>query len=315
MKLKLRKVVKNNIVDYGTPDPVSRGFEHKFQMHSLIKDYKKIFEKNLSNSPRSIHKANTEMQLITNKYYKKILSYNKTIFRLKNLRNEFKNSSVINNEYHLYNINHMNDIYRMEKSQNLRYDSPFLDSFYNKNKTSESFWKSNKINDIKLFGNENQKKIYKNDGLKYKKINNNIKSNYFRLKYKDFITRKKSLIKLKHINSAVKNTGKININIDPLKKKKIEDEKIRAKEIQSEDYSDYFIDSDFSQDQTIKFLKNKYNFYHNKNIDMEDINTRYFLMLKNMLNSNPAIKLYNANKESKRKVNLMKKRYVIRKIK
>ena len=43
MNLKLKKIVKNNVVDYGTPDVPSIGFEKKFKMFSIIKYYKKIF--------------------------------------------------------------------------------------------------------------------------------------------------------------------------------------------------------------------------------------------------------------------------------
>ena len=320
MNLKLKKVVKNNVVDYGTPDEISKGFEYKFQLLSIIKDYKKFFGKKIDKSPKQKTNPITERQSVSKKYYKKILFNNKNIFRLKNLRNNFKKTHIINNENHLYNINHMNDIYRIEKSQKMQFKSPFIESFYN-NKTSESFWKSNKINDKNLFENrfktnESEKMIYNYnyDYPRYKKFNDiNIKGDYFRLKYKDYIKRRKSQLDIKKINSFNKNIERP--KTDSLKINKEEKRIIKPKEFRDENYSEYFQSYDFDNYKTIKQLNKKYHFYHSKEIDIEDINTHYFLLLKNMLNNDPGVSLHFDLKESQRKVNKMKNtRYFLRKI-
>ena len=63
----------------------------------------------------------------------------------------------------------------------------------------------------------------------------------------------------------------------------------------------------------MKQLKTKYHFYHKNKVEIEDINTRYFLMLRNILKNNPGVKLIKDTKESI--VKKIKTRYILRKYK
>ena len=52
-------------------------------------------------------------------------------------------------------------------------------------------------------------------------------------------------------------------------------------------------------------LKNKNKFFHKRKLDIEDINIRYFTLLRNMLKTNPGVKLHNDIKGSQRKIRIM----------
>lgn len=325
MNLKLKKVVKKNVVDYGTPDPVSKGFEYKFQLFTMIKDYKKIFGKKTGRSPKQKNfKAFTERHSIADQYYREILAKNKTINRLKNLRNKFHKKLIKNNENFLYGLNHMNDIYRIENSQKLHFISPFLDSLYNY-KSNSTIGRFNQIkyddkcdknnidiNDELIKTNGNEKVIYDYDYIKYKKINN-MKDHYFKLRYKDYIRRKTASLNIKNINDNNKNSDK-GIK-EPLKIKKIENENAKIKESSSQNNSDFFQISEFNDYKTVRQLKSKYHFYHKNKVEIEDINTRYFLMLRNVLKNNPGVKLIKDSKESQRTVRKIKTGYILKKLK
>ena len=327
MNLKLKKVVKKNVVDYGTPDPISKGFEYKFQMFSIIKDYKKIFEKKSGKSPNQKHNnVITERRSVADKYFREIIAKHKTINRLKNLRNKFHNAIIKNNENFLYNINHMNDIYRIENSQRLHLISPVLDSLYNSKSNStigrfnqikydDKFDKNNiGINNEITKTNENEKMIYDYDYIKYKKINN-IKNHYFKLKYKDYVRRKTASLNIKNINSINKDKNSDKGIKEPLKIKDLENVKVKIKESRSQNSSDFFQISEFNDYKTMKQLKTKYHFYHKNKVEIEDINTRYFLMLRNILKNNPGVKLIKDTKESQKIVKKIKTRYILRKYK
>ena len=132
----------------------------------------------------SINNFNTQRNFIAKNYYKKILLKNQKTNRLikigNNFRNKWNNKKII-----LRDINHVNDLFGVGKSQNLnlRIKNPFSDSGYN----SQTL-KSNIINDdnnrrynlsiIKSISN-----IYE-DNLKYKKINN-FKDFAYKLKCKE----------------------------------------------------------------------------------------------------------------------------------
>ena len=327
MNLKLKKVVKKNVVDYGTPDPISKGFEYKFQMFTIIKDYKKIFEtKNGKNPKQKQNNVITERHAIANKYFREIIAKHKTINRLKKLRNKFHDAIIKNNENFLYNINHMNDIYRIENSQRLHLISPVLDSLYN-SKSSSTIGRFNQIkyddkydkNNIGINNevtktNENEKMIYDYDYIKYKKINT-IKNHYFKLKYKDYIRRKTASLNIKNINSINKEKNYDKGINEPLKIKNNENEKVKIKESISQNNSDFFQVSEFNDYKTIKQLKTKYHFYHKDKVEIEDINTRYFLMLRNILKNNPGVKLIKDSKESHRTVRKIKTGYILKKLK
>lgn len=309
MNLKLKKVVKNNVVDYGTPDEIRRGFENKFHLFTIMKDYNKNFE-------RKLVKNNTERSLIAKKYYKSILTQKKRIDRLKSIRKNFKNIFIKNNENHLYNINHMNDIYRIEKSQNFQFKSPKIDSFYNNNQTVESFRKSININEGSLFKNrfktnENEKMIYSYDFSNIKKINN-IKSDYFKLRYKDYVQRKRSILNMNNINSFTNNNNE-QVTNDSLNIKNNIKENVKTQKNISDNDSYIFVDYEFNNYKTTKELQNKYNFFNSKKLDMDKINTRYFLMIKKMLNNSPVIKLHSLTKGSERIVKKIKTRYILKK--
>ena len=327
MNLKLKKVVKKNVVDYGTPDPVSKGFEYKFQLFTMIKDYKKIFGKKTGRSPKQKNfKAFTERHSIADRYYREILAKNKTINRLKNLRNKFHKKLIKNNENFLYGLNHMNDIYRIENSQKLHFISPYLDSLYNY-KSNSTIGRFNQIkyddksdknnidinNELKKI-NGNEKVIYDYDYIKYKKINN-IKNHYFKLKYKDYIRRKTASLNIKNINSINKDKNSDKGIKEPLKIKDLENEKVKIKESRSQNSSDFSQISEFNDYKTMKQLKTKYHFYHKNKVEIEDINTRYFFMLRNILKNNPGVKLFKDIKESQKIVKKIKTRYILRKYK
>ena len=302
MNLKLRKVVKNNIVDYGTPDKERMGFEQKFQMYTILKDYHNIFER----------------QTPTNKYYTKILFHKKEIKRLSSLKNNFKTTRVKNNDNRLYCVNHMNDVYRLGKRENLKFKASFSKRFSN----LESFNKLSFINDdktgknmdilIKNKNEEEKKVIYDYNHFNFKKINvNKLKSHSLKLAYINFIRRKNSQLDSSSLNQndnfSSQNICNSLINTNQLN----ETTKIKDKD----ENTDIFINDEFNEYKTMRELKNKYKFYHNRKIDIEDINTRYLFMLRNMFKTNPDIKLHNISKESNRKVLKIKNRYYLRKVK
>ena len=202
MNLKLKKVVKENVVDYGTPDPINRGFEQKFQMYTIVKDFKRVFKKQLSKSPNLKYNIpNTERHHLENNHYKKIFSKYKIENPLENLRDKFKNIHFKSNENLLPNINNPNDINLVENSQKLQISSPFMDSIGSNIFTSTNS-KTNENNDdkkgkkinLKLINNitksnEENKIIHGYDYIKYKQINN-MRNHFFKLKYRDYIKRK-----------------------------------------------------------------------------------------------------------------------------
>ena len=84
MNFKLRKVVKNNVVDYGTPDKPKMGFEQKFKMISILKDYEDAFQKKKRKKINTYY--NIRSQSTANKYYEQIILKRHTIKRLKTLK-------------------------------------------------------------------------------------------------------------------------------------------------------------------------------------------------------------------------------------
>ena len=156
--------------------------------------------------------------------------------------------------------------------------------------------------------------IYDYDYIKYKKINN-IKNHYFKLKYKDYVRRKTASLNIKNINSINKDKNSDKGIKEPLKIKDLENEKVKIKESRSQNSSDFFQISEFNDYKTMKQLKTKYHFYHKNKVEIEDINTRYFLMLRNILKNNPGVKLIKDTKESQKIVKKIKTRYILRKYK
>ena len=325
MNLKLKKVVKENVVDYGTPDPINRGFEQKFQMYTIVKDFKRVFKKQLSKSPNLKYNfQNTEKHHLENKYYKKIFSKYKIENPLENLRDKFKNIHFKSNENLLPNINNPNDINLVENSQKLQISSPFMDSIGSNIFTSTNS-KTNENNDdkkgkkinLKLINNitksnEENKIIHDYDYIKYKQINN-MRNHFFKLKYRDYIKRK---IVLHDTKNKTNNNFFDKTNLDSLKIKKNEESKMKLKESNPspKNNSQYFSNDKFSNAKTMKLLKTKYNFYQPDKINMFDINNQYFGMIKKVLNNSPEIKLYKNIKESQKRINKIKTRYVLRRI-
>jgi hypothetical protein len=325
MNLKLKKVVKENVVDYGTPDPINRGFEQKFQMYTIVKDFKRVFKKQLSKSPKLKYNIpNTEKHHLENKYYKKIFSKYKIENPLENLRDKFKNIHFKSNENLLPNINNPNDINLVENSQKLQISSPFMDSIGSNIFTSTNS-KTNENNDdkkgkkinLKLINNitksnEENKIIHDYDYIKYKQINN-MRNHFFKLKYRDYIKRK---IVLHDTKNKTNNNFFDKTNLDSLKIKKNEESKMKLKESSPSlnNNSEYFSNDKFSNAKTMKLLKTKYNFYQPDKINMFDINNQYFGMIKKVLNNSPEIKLYKNIKESQKRINKIKTRYVLRRI-
>lgn len=325
MNLKLKKVVKENVVDYGTPDPINRGFEQKFQMYTIVKDFKRVFKKQLSKSPNLKYNfQNTEKHHLENKYYKKIFSKYKIENPLENLRDKFKNIHFKSNENLLPNINNPNDINLVENSQKLQISSPFIDSIGSNIFTSTNS-KTNENNDdkkgkkinLKLINNitksnEENKIIHDYDYIKYKQINN-MRNHFFKLKYRDYIKRKMVLHDTKN---KTNNNFFDKTNLDSLKIKKNEESKMKLKESNPspKNNSQYFSNDKFSNAKTMKLLKTKYNFYQPDKINMFDINNQYFGMIKKVLNNSPEIKLYKNIKESQKRINKIKTRYVLRRI-
>ena len=118
---------------------------------------------------------------------------------------------------------------------------------------------------------------------------------------------------IKNINSDNNHSNK---RISPaLKIKKNENESTKTKDSKSENYFDYFQFSDFNDYQTMKELKTKYNFYHSNKLEIEDINTRYFILLRNIIKNNPGIELHKKSKESQIRIKKIKSRYILRTIK
>ena len=310
MNFKLRKVVKNNVVDYGTPDKPKMGFEQKFKMISILKDYEDAFQKKKRKKLNTYY--NIRSQSTANKYYEQIILKRHTIKRLKTLKQNFKDKRFKTNINFMYNLNHMNDLYRLEKSQNLQLKTttPFVDSAYNSN----TFWKSSKINDessmkfnsniIKTNSKENDDKkvIYDYNNIKYKKINN-AKDFMNRLKCKDLIRRKISIINNTNINSYINTTNKKDTFI--LSSHKTENKPIKIEENNTDSSPYIFQNEEVNDFLTMKKLKNKYKFFHKRKLDIEDINIRYFTLLRNMLKTNPGVKLHNDIKGSQRKIRIM----------
>ena len=120
---------------------------------------------------------------------------------------------------------------------------------------------------------------------------------------------------IKNINliNKEKNSDK-GIN-EPLKIKNNENEKVKIKESRSQNNSDFFQVSEFNDYKTMKQLKTKYHFYHKDKVEIEDINTRYFLMLRNILKNNPGVKLIKDSKESQKIIRKIKTRHILKKIK
>ena len=313
MNFKLRKVVKSNVVDYGTPDKPKMGFEQKFKMISIMKDYEDAFYKQKRKQINTY--SNKQSQSMENKYYNEIILKRKSIKRLKTLKNNFKDECFKTNMNFRYNLNHMNDLYRLEKSQNLQLKStaPFVESAYN----SDAFWRTFKINDENSMkfnsniiknnskDNDDKKVIYDYNNIKYKKINN-AKDFINRLKCKDLIRRKISLTNNTNINSYINTTNKKDTFI--LSSYKTENKPIKIMENTTDDSSYIFQNEEIDDFQIMNNLKNKYKFFRKKKLDIEDIHTRYFTLLRNMLKTNPGVKLHNDVKESQKKVRRIKLR-------
>ena len=311
MNLKLKKVVKNNVVDYGTPDLPSLSFEDKFKFFNIIKYYKKnIFKEKPKplKHIKSINNFNTQRNLIAKNYYKKILLKNQKTNRLlkigNNFRNKWNNKKII-----LRDINHVNDLFGVGKSQNLnlRIKNPFSDSGYN----SQTL-KSNIINDdnnrrynlsiIKSISN-----IYE-DNLKYKKINN-FKDFAYKLKCKELLRRKNNLT-----TNQVNSSSNINNIILTKNKNENENELKKVSEYETQTVSDAFNENEFNGDKAVQKLKKHYNFFCKSYLDIDDINTEYFLILKKILKKNPGVKFRFDLKESEKKILKIKKSYNVKNI-
>ena len=78
-------------------------------------------------------------------------------------------------------------------------------------------------------------------------------------------------------------------------------------------YDDVFEDDEFDKDKTIKQLKRRYNFFHKSSLDIEEINSAYFVLLRKMLKNDPGVKFHFDLKESEKKVNKIKNYYNFRK--
>ena len=325
MNLKLKKVVKNNVVDYGTQKNESRGFEHKFQIFSIIKDYKDIFSKKSQNNSHKKQRNlfNTERQSNSNIYYKKILLHKRIMNKLKTIRNKFKSSVIKNNQNNLnnnHNTNHITDIFRLRKSQDSKTKSPFYESFY------QNFWQNKKINNeefkrtnsnlINNISNINTNETnYQDDKTKYKKINY-IKKYNLKIKHKILLGKKyDQFIKTSSSINFFNNSFKKNSNIVLLKNLKHDSQKVKSFYNDSEKNQDIFKDYEFDDFKTMQCLKKKYQFFHENKLDLDEINTRYFLLLRNMLKYNPGVKLRRDSKESQRIINKIKNKYYNRKIK
>ena len=327
MNLKLKKVDKETVVDYGTPEPSPRLFEQKFQMYIIVKDFKRIFKKKLSKSPNlNNNSPNTERNSLENRYYKNIFSKYKLANPLETLKEKFKNMFIKSNENLLPSINHPSYINSDESNQNLYYSSPFMESIGNNLLTPTNF-KTNVINNdkkekkinLKLINNisktneEKKNNIYDYDYIKYKKINK-MRNHHFKLKYRDYIKRKIALYDLKNNTSNNNNFNKT--NFDSLKIQKNKEMKLKSIENSpsQKNNSDYFSNFKFNDFNTMKHLKTKNNFFQPNKINMFDINNQYFHFVKKILNKSPVIKLHNNIKESQKKINNMKTRYILRRI-
>ena len=294
-------------------------------MYTIVKDFKRVFKKQLSKSPNLKYNIpNTERHHLENKHYKKIFSKYKIENPLENLRDKFKNIHFKSNENLLPNINNPNDINLVENSQKLQISSPFMDSIGSNIFTSTNS-KTNENNDdkkgkkinLKLINNitksnEENKIIHDYDYIKYKQINN-MRNHFFKLKYRDYIKRKMVLHDTKN---KTNNNFFDKTNLDSLKIKKNEESKMKLKESNPspKNNSQYFSNDKFSNAKTMKLLKTKYNFYQPDKINMFDINNQYFGMIKKVLNNSPEIKLYKNIKESQKRINKIKTRYVLRRI-
>lgn len=319
MNLKLKKIVKNNVVDYGTPDVPSIGFEKKFKMFSIIKYYKKIFfkkkflkkEKELN----SINNYSTQRNFMPKGYYQKILLKNQNVDRLIKIGKDFKNQCIKNKYKILYDVSHANHLLRLEKSRvlHLKLKYPFNDSRYN----SQTL-KSNKINN-----NYNERyslNLIKStpdfcpESLKFKKINN-FKDFASKLKMKELL-RRKSLLK-KNITTIGQVNNTSNKNSTILSKNQSENklEINKVNKLGTETISDdVFDDDEFDKDKTVKQLRTRYNFFHKSNLDIEEINTAYFILLRRMLKNDPGVKFHFDLKGSEKKVNKIKNYYNLHKM-
>ena len=314
MNLKLKKVVKNNIVDYGASGGTRRGFEEKFRLYSIIKDYKDIFERKSQSSNKKLtdNKAFTEREYAPNKYYKKILYQNKAISRLKNIRYKFKNLYIKNKAKLVDNFNHTNNNFRLIKSLNLKRENPFYDSF-RKNflslqKVNKEEFKKTSENIIKSISNiDLDETNFHEYQTKYKKINN-IKKLNLSLKKKILLGKKYDGLNNPNLSINFFNNSYRKSKILLLKNKKDENENAKKNYNETEKDENVF-ENEFDNDKILKNLKKKYQFFHLNKLDMDEINNRYFLMLRNMLKINPGVKLHNDAKESHRKIRKMKDKY------
>ena len=206
-------------------------------------------------------------------------------------------------------INHVNDLFGVGKSQNLnlRIKNPFSDSGYN----SQTL-KSNIINDdnnrrynlsiIKSISN-----IYE-DNLKYKKINN-FKDFAYKLKCKELLRRKNNLT-----TNQVNSSSNINNIILTKNKNENENELKKVSEYETQTVSDAFNENEFNGDKAVQKLKKHYNFFCKSYLDIDDINTEYFLILKKILKKNPGVKFRFDLKESEKKILKIKKSYNVKNI-
>ena len=319
MNLKLKKIVKNNVVDYGTPDVPSIGFEKKFKMLSLIKYYKKIFLKKKflqkDKELNSINNYSTQRNFMPKGYYQKILLKNQNVDRLIKIGKDFKNQCIKNKYKILYNVNNANHLLRLEKSRvlHLKFKYPLTDSRYN----SQTL-KSNKINDnYNERSNSNlirSKPDFCPENFKYKKIQN-FKDFASKLKMKELL-RRKSLLK-KNITTfgQVNNTSNKNSIILSINQSENKIEINNVNKLGTETISDdVFDDDEFDKDKTVRQLKRRYNFFHKSNLDIEEINTAYFILLRKMLKNNPGVKFHYDLKESEKKVNKIKNYYKFHKM-
>ena len=317
MNLKLKKIVKNNVVDYGTPDIPNLGFEEKFKMLSIIKFYKRIFfKKKFLKKERQLDTINTystQRNFMPKGHFQEILLKNHNVNRLIQIGKDFKNKCIKNKYKILYDVNNANHLLRLEKSRilHLRLKYPFNESKY-----KLQTLKTNKINDnlsarysLNLF-----KKSISNlcpDELKYKKINN-FKDFASKLKFKELLRKKNLLKKNITINGQINNSSNITGVI--LNKNKKENETKKESDLATGTVSDdYFEIDEFDKDKTIKQLKKRYNFFHKKSLDIEDINTAYFILLRKMLKNNPGVKFHFDLKESEKIVRKMKNSYNFKK--
>ena len=146
------------------------------------------------------------------------------------------------------------------------------------------------------------------DNLKYKKINN-FKEFAYKLKCKELLRRKNNLT-----TNQVNSSSNINNIILTKNKNENENELKKVSEYETQTVSDAFNENEFNGDKAFQKLKKHYNFFCKSYLDIDDINTEYFLILKKILKKNPGVKFRFDLKESEKKILKIKKSYNVKNI-